>query len=118
MYGTMRFSRTMTSDDLKVAAVVKAEPAMESELAKPIPPHTPIRGWVALHSPRHVGLTPGRIYFRVKILDAANGESTYVTELPKSSSQDTATYADSGQLDIVGTNVDLRSLQIKYFREP
>jgi hypothetical protein len=118
LFGTMRFAKPMTNDDLKFAAIVKAEPAMEVVISKPIPPHTPIRGWVALHSLRHVGLSPGQIYFRVKLSSTAKGQQRYVAELPKSGPQDTEMHGDSGQLDIVGITTDLSDFKIKYFREP
>src|SRR2546430_10520825 len=66
-HGTSRLATPMTNNDMKLAAVIKAEPALESEMTKPIPPHDTIRGWVALDSLRHVGLSPGQIYFLIKV---------------------------------------------------
>jgi hypothetical protein len=118
IYGTMRFAKPMTNDDLKSAAIVRAEPAIESGLANPIPPHAPIRGWIGLHSLRHVGLSPGQIYFRFKLFDVTKKESTYVAELPRSSIEDSSVQPGPGQLDVTGITVDLSGLPIKYFREP
>lgn len=116
--GTYRLGTPMTTNDMKNAALLLANPILESEFARPIQPHSPISGWVALDSLRHVGLTPGQIYFRVTIHDTANKGGKYVVPLPIRSPGESSMDVNTGTLQVTGVNADISSYHVKYYGAP
>lgn len=116
--GTFRLATAITKEDMKLAAVVQVSPALESEIANPIQPHETIRGWVALDSLRRVGLSPGQIYFRIKLRDAANKSGTYVAELPRRQPGDPTLNINSGEIKVVGIRTDISGFHTKYYGDP
>jgi len=117
-HGTSRLATPMTKDDMKLAAVIETSPALESEIAKTIPPHSPVRGWIALDSLRHVGLSPGQIYFRVKIPDSGKKGGTYVTELHRRVSGDASVDVNCGTIRVVGIRADISGFHVRYYGDP
>ncbi len=118
--GTYRFACVKRKEDMRLSAVMRISPALESEIAKPIQPHTTVRGWVALDSPRHLGLSPGQIYFRVKIGDTTNKQAgSYVTPLPIKHREDTSMDVNCGAIEVVGERAaDFSKFHVRYYDEP
>ena len=116
--GTYRLAKVMTRDDMKQSAVLTASSILESEIAKPIEPHHTIYGWVALDSLRHVGLTPGQIFFRVKLLDAAKKSGTYVAELPRRQPGESSITPDVPTIRVVGVRADISKFYVSYYDDP
>jgi len=87
-------------------------------MANPLQPHRSIYGWIALDSLRHVGLTPGKIYFRIKLRDAANQSGTYVVELPRKQAGDVSVGVNYGTLTITGLQADISAFHVKYYSDP
>jgi hypothetical protein len=116
--GTARLATAMTKEDMKIAAVLQVSPILESEVAHQIPPHGTVRGWVALDSLRHAGLSPGQIYFRIKLRDAANRGGTYVTELPRTQPGDSSMNVNNGVIQVAGMQTDISGFHVKYYGDP
>lgn len=116
--GTYRIANTKTQDDMKLSAIVNASPALETEIGKPIAPHATVRGWIALDSLRRSGLTPGQIYFRIKMLDAANKSSLVIAELPSKQPGDSSLDVNCGEIQIVGVRTDISGYHVKYYGDP
>jgi hypothetical protein len=116
--GTYRLGTSMTKEDMRNAALLRADPALEFELTKPIQPHSTISGWVALDSLRHVGLTPGQIYFRITLRDAANKGGRYVTPLPIRQPGEPLMDVNIGSLQVVGLLTDISNFHVKYYSDP
>lgn len=115
--GTARLATAMTKENMKNAEIVEAAPSLESEIAGSIPPHSTIRGWVALDSLRHAGLSPGQIYFRFKMLDAANKSGTYVAELPRRYFGDSSMDLNCGTIKVSGIPADISDFHVKYYAD-
>ena len=114
-HGTYRLATAMMKEDMKRAAVIQTSPTLESEIKKSIQPHVPIYGWIALDSLRHVGLSPGQIYFRFKIRDAANKGGTFVAELPRKQPGDSSMNVNNGVIHVTGELVDISAFHVRYY---
>jgi hypothetical protein len=114
--GLYRFS-PRPAEEMRAASLLSAEPILESELGKPIPPYSPVHGWVAFDSWRHVGLTPGRIYFRVTLRDAANKGGQYVVPLLVGN-QISPSALNTGSFVVTGMSADLSNYYVKYYSDP
>jgi hypothetical protein len=116
--GTYRLATPMKTEDMKQAAILSANPTLESELTKPVQPHLPISGWIALDSLRHVGLSPGQIYFRIRLRDTANKSGAYVVVLPISQPGESSMDINNGSLQLTGLRTDISSFHVKYYGDP
>lgn len=117
-HGTYRLATTMTTKDMKHAAHLSATPALESELTKPIQPHSSIGGWVAFDSSTHKGLTPGQIYFRVKLRDTANITKIHVVPLPIKHGIDSSMEISNSFLTVTGQLSDISRFKVRYYSDP
>jgi hypothetical protein len=117
-HGTYRLATAPTKGDMALAAVVDASPKLASEIAKLIQPHDTIYGWIALDSLRHVGLSPGQIYFRIKARDAANKTGTYIVELPRKVLGDSSMDVNCGVIAISGVKANISGFHVKYYSDP
>jgi hypothetical protein len=116
--GTARFSSPKTKEDMKHAGVLTALPTLESEARKPIPPHTPIYGWVLLSSPLHAGLSPGAIFFRLTLTDSENHQDVYITELPRRVGRRSSMEINLGTLQVLGVVSDISTFDVRYYGDP
>jgi hypothetical protein len=116
--GTSRLATRTEPENLRTGVVAIAYPMLEPQLRVPIQPHASIDGWLALDSLRHVGLSPGQIYFRISLKDSNGKGGQYVTQLPRLSPG--ANQADTGYGSIVipGPVVDISSHRVKYYSDP
>lgn len=117
-HGTYRLATAMTKEDMALAAVVDASPKLASEMAKLIQPHDTIYGWIALDSLRHVALSPGQIYFRIKAQDAAGKTGIYVVELPRKQPGDPSMDVNCGVIAVSGVRADISGFHVKYYSDP
>ena len=89
---------------------------LEDELKHPLKPGSPVYGWVALDSLRHVGLTPGRIYLRL-VVGSGSSETSSVSEFPQLNDL-TMMELNCGSILVTTGSVDLSTLHLKYFSDP
>ena len=118
--GTYRLGTIPPESYMKMARMIAVSPTLlEVEMAKPINAHASIWGWVALDSLRHVGLTPGQIYFRIKLRDSSNKEdSPYVVELPRKQPDNNAMDINCGTMLVTNVTADISGSHLKYWPPP
>lgn len=116
--GTSRLATQMKASDMKQVMLLKAEPHLALQFVRPIEPHHAVSGWVALDSLRHVGLTPGQIFFRIMLRDTAGKGDKYVAELPRRAPGDSAMGINNGSLLVTAQLVDISNFKVKYYGDP
>src|SRR5947209_6442994 len=115
--GTYYLDAPLTIENMRRAEIVFAEPTLEAELAKPIPPHQTIRGWVALDFPPKREMGDGD-YFQITLHDTADKVATCVTRLPSREPNDSSMHVDSGIIQATGQLADISGFKVKYYSEP
>lgn len=113
---TYRLGTPMKIEDMKHAALLNANPILESELTNTILPHQSIGGWAAFDSRTHKGLTPGQIYFRLTLQDTAGKSGSYITPHPVPTNS--TTDLDGGGLLVTGGLSDISKYHVKYYSVP
>jgi len=108
----------MTMENMKYAIPLRPDRTLESEFSKPIPPHSPISGWVAFDSRRQMGVAAKEIYFRITLRDTAGKLGQYVEPLPIGRGDGASTYVDTGMMRIDGRVTDISSFNVKYYSDP
>jgi len=117
-HGTARLATPMKPEDMNQSMILSAEPVLESELRKSIPAHGVASGWAAFDSRSHRGLSPGAIYFQVRVRDSAGKNFLTVVELPRKSPEGSSMDINVGSLFASGQVENLRSFSFRYYSDP
>jgi len=105
----------LTTDDMKIAALLQPYPTFESQLSRPIQPHSTIGGWAAFDVRDRNDDAMGNFY-KVTLRDSANVITASVYPLPARKPGDDAEQdTQQGRLVVTGAVSDISKFHIRYF---